>query len=285
MSRWLPFVSLVLTACGSSEPPPESLEDIAARKCPRVHMDKMTGDWLLSTGNPKTRMRLVVEGDKTLLWYIDPSFSNHKLELVGTKRDKDWQFDELPRGARTKLVETGGEAKKRLYLQPKMTSCAVEVYAGTVNAEGKETMPPKAKEFLQWPDGSPQQFSFAPHDETLFLGEAATDKTKADKQLKDQGAPGIEVEMGSVVVGVWTDVSSDGDAACSYTYDAYFDDQLVEGATEQSAADVNGETRHWTHTFEAPYSGNHRFELHRFRQCDDGARERIAVAGTDAAMF
>jgi hypothetical protein len=48
---------------------------------------------------------------------------------------------------------------------------------------------------------------------------------------------------------------------------------------------VSGETRHWTHTFEAPYSGNHRFELHRFRQCDGGTRERIAVAGTDAAMF
>ena len=43
--------------------------------------------------------------------------------------------------------------------------------------------------------------------------------------------------------------------------------------------------RHWTHTFEAPYTGNHRFELHRYRACDGGARELIGVAGTDAAMF
>jgi hypothetical protein len=245
----------------------------------------MQGDWLLANGNPKTRMRWTSRDGKTYLWYIDPAFSNHKLELEGVKRDKDWQFDEVPRGTRIKLIETGGEAKKRLYIQPRMTSCAVEVYAGTVDPSGKETMPPKPKEFLQWPDGSPQQFSFAPHDQTLFLGEAATDKTKADKQVEANGAPGIEAEMGSVVVGVWTSVSSDGDTACDYTYDAYFDDLLVEGATAQPAGEVKDDTRHWTHTFEAPYSGNHRFELHRFRQCAGGERERIAVAGTDAAMF
>jgi hypothetical protein len=273
--------------CGSSEPPPKTLEELAAEKCPRVHLDgaKMAGDWLVATGNPKTRFRIRESGGTTTMWYIDPMFSNHKLELIGTKRDKDWRFEENPVGERVRLVGEGGEDRKRVYLRPRQKTCAMELYVGTVDADGVEAMPPKGKEFLQWPDGQAVTFSYAPHAEALFIGGAAKMKGKADAEIAENGRPDIEAEMGAVSVGMWSDAAADGAEGCSFTLDAYFDDQPVEGGQGQAAGTVGDGMRHWAHTFDAPYSGNHGFELHRYRQCEGGARELIAVAGIDAALF
>lgn len=289
MSRTLFVASLSLLSwgCGPGEPPPKSLEELAAEKCPRVSHDaaKMTGDWILAAGNPKTRMRLLRDGDRTLMWYVDPSFSNHKLELVGTARDKDWRFDEVPVGRRKITVDAGGEPLKRVYLQPRLKSCAMEVFTGTVDDKGREVLPPRPKEFLQWPEGQNVVFSFAPHRELLFVGEAAADKAKADAQIAATGSPAFEAAMGKVPVGFWSDAAADGDAACTFTFDAYFDDMPVEGAGEQPAGEVVDGKRHWTYTFDAQFSGNHGFELHRYRACAGGPRELIAVSGADVALL
>jgi hypothetical protein len=289
MSRTLILASLtsLFAACGSSEPPPKTLEEQAAEKCPRVSHDaaKMAGDWVLGTGSPKTRFRVFQDGDRTVMWYIDPAFSNHKLELVGTARDKDWKFEEVPVGRRKLMVAAGGEPLKRVYLQHRLQQCAMEIFAGTVDAEGREVLPPQPKVFRQWPDGQQVSFSFAPHNELLFVGEAATDKKKADQQLVDLGSPGVEAAMGKVTVGLWTEVAADGDPSCTYTFDAWFDDQPVEGASAVAAGAAADGWRHWTHTFDAPYTGNHGFELHRYRQCGDGARELISVAGSDVVLL
>lgn len=277
-------------ACGGASddaPAPPSLEEQASAKCPRVHMDKMAGDWILATGDPKTRMRVLESGGETLLWYIDPAFSNHKLELVGTKRDSDWRFDERPRGARKRLVEEGGAAKKRVYLDPKVRKCAVEVVTGTVDDAGEERIAPKAKEFLQFPEQQGVVFSYRPHDAPLFVGEAATDKAKADAQVEELGEPRRDAEMGTVPVGGWSAVADDGETSCTYTFDAYFDHRPVDGAqgVEVAAVEEGAEHRHWTHTFEAPYTGNHTFELFRYRTCDGGERELLGVMGIDAALM
>lgn len=277
--------AVTVAACGGpAEPPPPTLEEQAAAKCPRVHMDKMAGDWVLSTGDVKTRFRVVEQGGKTHLWYIDPAYSNHKLDLVGEKRDKDWRFDEVPRGRRKALIEAGGETRKRVYVQPSMRECVLKVFPGQVAADGAEAVPPNGKSFIQWPASADVTFSFAPHDEPVFLGEAATDWSRAQKEVEELGGPMAGHPLGEVVVAAWADAAADGDPGCAYTYDAYFDDQPVAEGAGQPAGEVADGRRPYRHTFQAPYSGNHRFEIVRFRQCGDGAREQLAVAGLDVAL-
>jgi hypothetical protein len=281
-----PLLLVMLAACGSNEPAadaPKSLEEQAAEKCPRVGMDRLGGAYIAATGNPKTRMWVEKRGAETLLWYTDPAFSNHRLEMVGTKRDKDWQFDERPRGKRAKMIAEGSEAKKRVYLQPTLKNCRLEVYPGAVDAAGKEQMPTKPKAFAEFPDSGGVVFSFAPFDETLFLGEAAKDKAVADKQVEELGEPQIDHPMGEVTVAAWTDATGDGGDGCTFAYDAFFDGQRVEGGEAQPAGDVVDGQRPWRHTFKAPYTGNHTFEIHRYKTCG-GKKELIAVAGLDAVL-
>ena len=279
-----PILPVLLIACGSPEPAGPTPQELAAQKCPRVHIDKMAGDWILHNGKPDVRFRILEKGGDTLLWYVDPTYSNHKLELVGQKREKDWLFEERPRGARAKLVATGGEASKRIYVEPKITACAAHVYAGTVDKDGKETVPPKPTEFLEFPQQSGAEFTYAPADEALFLGAAATDYKKAQAELAATGAPSPETEMGDVKVGMWSDANADGDAACTFTFDAYFDDRPVEGGKDLKAGDVKDGKRHWTHTFRAQYLGNHSFEFYRYKTCGDGPKTLISVAGTQAVL-
>lgn len=275
-------VLTVVLACGG-EPPAASVADQAASKCPRVHLDKLAGDWVLATGDTKTRFRVVEQGGRTLLWYVDPAYSAQKLELVGTKRDKDWQFDELPRGRRKQMLEADAEVPKRIYLAPKPQRCAVEVYAGMAPKDGKEVMPPKSKEFLQFPDQPAVRFTYDPHDEPLFLGEAATSWAVAQKQVAELGGPNADVAAGKIPATAWTKAEADGGEGCVFTLDAYFDDQPVEGGQEVAAGVVVDGMRPWSFTFDAPYRDAHRFELHRYRTCG-GARERLAVAGIDAIL-
>ncbi len=274
---------LTLVACDGDEgPKPKTMEELAAEKCPRVHIDKMAGNWVLETGDPKTRFQIVERGGETILWITDVSFSNHRIELTGKKREKDWQFDERAKGERKRLIETSGEAPKRMYVQPRMKSCRLEVYAGSV-VSGKEQMPTSPKRFAEFPDTGGVVFSFAAFDDTLFLAAAAADKAVADKQIEDLGYAQPDTAMGTVTVGAWSAAEADGAADCTFTATAFFDGKRVKGAEAIAVAPPVEGLRHWTHTFEAPYSGNHRFELHRMRTCG-GKSERIAVAGIDAIL-
>ncbi len=268
-----------LVGCGTPEPAGPTLEEQVAAKCPRVHMDRMAGDWIVATGDPKRRFRVAEEAGATKLWLTDPSVSGFRLELVGTRRERDWQFDEVPRHARKRIVDAGGEPLRRLYVEPDPRKCALKVFAGAVDAAGVETVPPQPTEFLMWPDGAPA-FTFRPFDEELFVGKAATDAAAADKELAEHGAPLAMAEMGSVTVGVHA--AADEGAGCTLTYDAFFDGQAV--AEAQPAPPATAGKRTWSHTFDAPYSGNHRFELHRFQQCEGGARTLVSVAGADIAL-
>lgn len=284
MTRLAPLAAVLglVLACGPSAPPPD---DGASSKCPRVHLDKLAGDWVSASGDVKVRFRVLERDGKTLLWLADPGYSNQKLELVGTKREKDWQFDEVPRGQRKRLLDAAAETPKRVYLQPKPQRCAVEVYAGAVGADGKEIMGSTPREFLQFPEPPPVELSYAPFDEVVYLAEAAASWAVAEKEVAELGEPKSEAAMGRVSVTAWSDPAADGDAACTFTLDAWFDDQRVEGGAEVPVgAPIEGR-RPWTFTFDAPYTGNHRFELHRYRSCGGGPRELVAVAGVDAVLL
>ena len=66
--------------------------------------------------------------------------------------------------------------------------------------------------------------------------------------------------------------------------DLYFDDLFVDELSPMPAGEVVDGQRQWFHTWEAPYTGNHHFEMYRYRTCAGGARELIAVAGLDAIL-
>lgn len=88
--------------------------------------------------------------------------------------------------------------------------------------------------------------------------------------------------MGTVAAGAWSDVAADGDVACAYTMDVFFDDQRVEANVAAGA--VKGENRHWYYEFKAPYTANHQFAFYRYRSCD-GEKELISVAGIEATLL
>ena len=66
--------------------------------------------------------------------------------------------------------------------------------------------------------------------------------------------------------------------------DRYFDDRPLEGGQAIAAGAVKDGRRHWRHDFYAPYSGNHNFEMYRYRACDGAPRELIAVAGIEGIL-
>ncbi len=284
MTRLVLPVSVLaaLLACGAPEAAPEP-EDAASAKCPRVHMDKLAGDWILSTGDTKTRFHIEETAGGTVMWIADPSFSNHKLELAGTRREKDWQFDEVPRGKRKAMIAAGGERLKRVYVTPKSRKCSLEIYQGAVDAAGAEVLAPQPREFLQFPEGSGVVFTYRPHDEPLFIGEAALKPAVADQEMASQGEPSYASPAGAIPTTAWTAADADGGEGCTFDLDAWFDDQPVEGGQNVPAgAPVDGR-RPWSFTFQAPYTGGHRLEVHRYRTCG-GARELLAVAGLEVLL-
>lgn len=276
------LLALALLACGTPESAPQTTADLAAEKCPRIGMDRLGGDYIVATGQPERRFRITSSGSDVLMWLTDPTVSNHRLELVGTMLERDWRFDERPRGARAKLVTDGGEQPKRVYVQPHPAQCSLGVTAGVVGADGKEAMPPKATEFLQFPDRDDVAFSFRPFDEPAVIGAAAKDPGTARAALADDPWTTPVAEMGDVTVAVFVDAATMADG-CTFTFDAFFDGQRVAEAVPVPVPDPKGSTVRWSHTFAAPYSGNHRFEIKRFQTCS-GERELLAMAGVDAVL-
>lgn len=276
--------AIALAGCpGSGDEEPATLEEQAAQKCPRVHMDRMEGDWVVDTGDVKTRLRILPEGDGYKVWYVGGFFS--KLELQGVKRGEDVQLTEIPRGARAKLIEQGGTEKRRMYLRPVLRTCSLHLEEGWVSADGTETIEPptKAKEFLPFPEGQ-KEFTFRPADEILFFYDAAKDRKAADKELEELGGPYYEIVASNAIpVGMWSKAEADGDASCTFDMDLYFDDQPVPGGQKLPAGEVKDGYRHWYHEWDANWSFNHNFEMYRYRTCG-GERQLIAVAATEAVL-
>jgi hypothetical protein len=288
MTRTFLVSTLLLGACSGgllgAEPPPEP--DVP-EKCKNIHRDRLAGDWISFAGkpDPKTRMRIsepsTVGGDYEA-WFINGFFT--KRVLMGEKRDEDVRFTEVPSGKRAERIAKGEEKKVRVYVKPRLSKCALEVFIGKVDDSEKEEIPPRGIEFLTFPDTPGVTFSYRPAERELFLGEAAGAKKVADAQVEELGHAKPDHELGTVPVGLFSHVESDGDAKCAYTMDLYFDDQLIEGGNDVAAGPVEDDHRHWFHQWEAPYSGNHHFEMHRYRTCGGGDRQLIDVAAIEAVL-
>jgi hypothetical protein len=274
----LPLLPLFAAAC-SSEPAAPAAAPVN-EKCPNVHIDKMATDWIVATGDPKNRLRITETEQGYTAWLTDGFFV--KREYNGIKREKDVKFTEVPVGKRKARIDRQEENLIRFYAKPTLSKCALQTYFGVVDASGTEQVSPVAKEYLAFPKTN-ETFSFQPPNEPLFLGKAATDKATADAELEAQGEANGLHQLGTIPVGVWSKAAEDGDASCSYEMDLYFDGMLIEGGKGLAAGPVNGEFRHWTYTWDAPYSGNHNFELYRYRKCGE-ERDLLGIAGTLASL-
>ena len=275
--------AIALAACGSAEAPsgPATMEEAAAAKCPAVHLDRMNVDWLVATGDPKTRLRIEKRGEDYTAFYVGGYF--HHMRLDGTRREKDVRFVEQPSGSRKQPVESGQTPRQILYVEPSYKKCALLVY-NAKEANGKEVADPKPIEFLPFPDQG-VEFSYEPATDSLFLGDAASKWSAAQKQIEELGQPKADVVSGTVPVGIWSDAQADGEESCTYDMDLYFDDQKVTEVEPVPAGAVEEGRRHWFYEWNAPYAGNHHFQVYRYRTCGDGPRERIGIAAIEAILM
>jgi hypothetical protein len=249
--------------------------------CKNVHLDHLDTDWVSvqgTTANPKVRLRVMKVGENYEAYWVDGSFTRRK--LAGKKRERDVKLVEV---LTPEKAASGDASLVSVSLRPRPQSCSVRATIGR-SEEGVDVMMPTAVELVPFPRMEGVTFSYAPADEPLFLGEAATNRAARDRQLA-AGGPQSDIALGTIPVGTWSSVEKDGDPSCTYDMDLYFDDQLVVELSPLPAGEVDGGERHWVHQWEAPFSGNHHFEMFRYRTCADGKRELIAIAGIDAILM
>ena len=293
MIRWMPTALLlsVLSACDGTEEAPSTTTS-AAEACPKVSMDTMSGRWIKfdSRAVKEYRFEIIEEGGSYTLWYTGGGFT--KKALAGQKRAGDVKFTETLDEKRQALFESGSLNKVRLYVEPRKKDCSLRVSEMTVEWKGgKEVERPKGSftTFIELPEGP--VLTFRPCDQDLFIGSAATDKAEADAQVARSGTAEPAGEMGKAVpIGTWSDAASDGDAACTYDMDIFFDDTSARDKDGNvlaalPAGEVADGTRHWVVPgWYAPWTGNHHFELHRYRTCAGSSREIIGVACLEAIL-
>ncbi len=284
----------LLFGCPQSDDDPAAksggsdLEKLALEKgCPT--MGTLAGDYILVAGGApdhKNRFRITTEGDALTMWYVDGGFKRRV--MTGVKRDHDVQFTEVPDDKKKASFEAGQEPLKRLYVEPRLQNCALRVSRLEVHkTEGKEVEKgsPLFHEYVAFPKSQP--IAWAPCDGDLFLYDAAKSWSAAEKQVAELGWPKVDHLLGEAIpVAAWSDAAADGDAACTYDMDLYFDDlPLPEGGKALPAGEVKDGKRPWVvPAWKAPYSGNHHFVIERYRTCDGGQRERIGVNCLEAVL-
>ena len=277
------IAAMALMGCGGPSEETVAHAPDVPDQCKNVFLDKLDTDWIAMRGqspDPKTRIRIFKDGDDYGGYFVNRFFQ--KIVLKGEKRDSDVQFTELPNDDKAKRVAKGETDLVRMYVTPKLTDCALKTSIGTVNHKGKEKIPPQTFDFVAFPELE-VHFTFDPPSRTLFVGDAAKDRAVADKQLAANGQASPEHEFGTIPVGMFSKAEDDGPESCTYDMDLYFDDQSVPELAAVPAGEVKDGFRHWYLDWEAPFSGNHHFEMYRYKTCD-GARERIDIADLEAIL-
>jgi len=278
------FLGVVgLLGCGGEDVAPVDAASDVPERCQHVFLDNLSADWIAmrgQTADPKTRIRIFEEGGGYSAYLVNGFFK--KIPLKGEVRESDVQFTETPDPKLAKRVEKGEATLTRVYVTPKLKDCALKTVLGTVNHKGKERISPRGFDFVAFPELE-VNFTFEPADRTLFLGAAAKDRGVADRQIAETGQASPTHEFGTVPVGLFSKAEADGSDACTYDMDLYFDGQSLPEHAAVPAGEVKDGYRHWYVDWDAPYSGNHHFEVYRYRTCD-GKRERIDIADLEAVL-
>jgi len=274
-----------LVACQSAEPDKPAAP---ADPCPDVSLEGLPGQYLKWAGGTADHTRRIeVRNDDGTWegWFVDGGFT--KKRMAGAQRADDVAFTEVLADADEKRFQDGSRDKTRLYFQPYKKKCTIRVIQAKVRVkEGKETEQQQGAGYQEYvPLPAHYTFTFQPADETLFLGRAASDEAVAAKQIARSGTAEPATDLGEAIpVGLWTDAAADGGAECTFNMDLFFDDQPVEGKQGLPVETVQNGRRHWYAEWFAPYSGNHMFEMYRYKTCG-GQRDLIAVAAIEAILM
>jgi hypothetical protein len=291
---WLSGALLAgLVACGDEDTTAETAPAAAAATDNGFALDKIDGQWIRidgKRGDHTHRFEFHRAGTTTELWYTNGGFT--KRRMTGELRKTDWRFTEdLSRLDEAKW-KSGDRGKARLYVKPKPASGGLQITEVVVELKnGKESEKPKGgfQEYVPFPESTP--FTFRPCDGPLFLGPAASDPAEAARQIDEEGGPFPGHALGKAIpVGVFTDVEADGDPACTYDMDLYFDDRPAtdEAGTVLAAvpaAPVSDGRRSWVVPgWYAPFSGNHHFQVYRYRTCAGAERTLVGVQCLEAVL-
>jgi len=275
---------LALTACDTqtADQAPAAAED----PCPDISMEGLPGQYLKWAGTADHTRRIEIRNDGGTweAWFVDGGFT--KKRMSGAQRADDVAFTEVLSDADEARYQSGARDKTRLYFQPFKKKCTLRVIQAKVKmTDGKESEQQQGAGFQEYV-ALPEQytFTFRPADETLFLGKAAADEKVAAAQLARSGTAEPATDLGEAIpVGLWTDAAADGADDCTYSMDLFFDDQPVEGKQDVAVTTVENGRRHWYAEWFAPYSGNHIFEMYRYKTCG-GKKDLIAVAAIEAIL-
>ncbi|HCH66548.1 MAG: hypothetical protein CL927_17650 [Deltaproteobacteria bacterium] len=288
---WSVGVWIAVFGCGDQDT--EEPAAAAAEATGGFALEKLDGQWIRIDGNRGDhthRFAFHRAGDATELWYTNGGFTKRRME--GELRKSDWRFTEILDADEAARWKSGTRDKARLYVKSKPASGGLQVTEVTVQSkDGGESEKPKGgfQEYVPFPESTP--FTFRPCDGPLFLGPAASDSAEAAKQLKEEGGPFPGHALGKAIpVGVFTEAAADGDASCTYDMDLFFDDRPAtdEGGAAQSAlaaGDVVDGQRAWLVSgWYAPYSGNHHFQMYRYRTCEGAERTLLGVQCLEAVL-
>ena len=283
MTLLLPTL-LALVACQTPAPDAPAAD---ADPCPDISLENLPGQylkWAAGRADHTNRIEIRNEGGTWTGWYVGGGFT--KKLMAGVQRADDVSFTEVLSDVEEAKYTAGKRDKTRLYFQPYKKKCTIRVIQAKVKfAEGKETEQQQGagfQEFVALPDQ--YTFTFRPADESLFLGDGAKSAKEAAKQLERSGTAEPAHDLGEQIpVGLWTDAAADGAADCTFSMDLFFDDQPVEGKQGVPVDTVQDGQRHWYTEWFAPYSGNHIFEMYRYKTCG-GSKDLIAVAAIEAVL-
>ncbi len=272
-----------LFACDSLVSEPPAPED----PCPDISMDSLPGEYLLWTGGQAEhtlRIKVLKEEETWTAWYVGGGYTKYLMN--GEERAEDVAFTQVLSETEEARYQRGERDKIRIYFQPYKKRCAMRVAElKLTQRDGKETKRAVGSGYQEYVVLPAQyEFTFRPADETLFLGRAAKDASVAAAQLKRYGTAAPATDLGEEVpVGLWTETTADGPDNCNYTMDLFFDDQSVQDKQGLPVTTVKRGKRHWYTEWYAPYSGNHIFEMYRYRTCG-GEKTLIAVAAIEAIL-
>jgi len=279
------------TACGDNDAGGDEAAATPAVDA-RFQLDKLDGRWILydQRANQKFRFEWHRSGDKTELWYTNGGFT--KRRMAGELRGSDWRFTEVLSASDEAKWQAGDRSRVRLFVVPKPAAGALrvtEVAVGWKDGKEVEKAKGKFKEYIPFPEG--QRFTFRPCDGPVFLGDAAKSVAAAEKEVAEEGGPFPGHALGEAIpVGVHLDAAGDGDASCTFDMDLYFDDRPADGkdgakTTAVPAGAVADGKRPWViSAWYAPFSGNHHFQMYRYRTCDGGERELLGVQCIEAVL-
>jgi hypothetical protein len=274
---------LALSGCDGGEPT-EPAAASPSSQCPRVSMDGMAGRWLKFEGSAVKEYRFEVAevGGQLELWYTGGGFG--KRRLVGERRSSDYAFTEMPSEEKAGRYKAGSVPLVRLYVEPRPTDCSLRVSEMELSwKDNKESEKPKGSytSYIEYPDSGPD-LSFRYCDGELFIGEAATDRAKAEEQLARSGVAEPDAALGEALsLGAWS--PEQGATDCTYEMKLYFDDQPARDKDGNFRPRLPVTDRWLVTDWYAPYSGNHQFQVYQYKTCG-GTETLVGSACLEAVL-